>query len=36
MERARRTEQAYGSDYFYAGHSILYDYPYAGQRTFDL
>ena len=27
---------AYGSDYFYAGHSILYDYPYAGQRTFDL
>jgi dienelactone hydrolase len=27
---------AYGSDYFYAGHSILYDYPYPGQRTFDL
>ncbi len=27
---------AYGSDYFYAGHSLLYDYPYPGQRTFDL
>lgn len=26
----------YGSDYFYAIHSIMLDYPYVGQRTFDL
>ena len=26
----------YGSDYFYAIHSIMLDYPYAGQKTFDL
>jgi dienelactone hydrolase len=27
---------AYGNDYFYAGHSIMLDYPYVGQKTFDL
>jgi len=27
---------AYGNDYFYAGHSIMIDYPYVGQKTFDL
>src|SRR5207249_8590641 len=26
----------YGSDYFYAIHSIMLDRPYPGQRTFDL
>lgn len=26
---------AYGTDYFYAAHGIMFDYPYAGQRTFD-
>ncbi len=26
----------YGSDYFYAIHSVMLDYPYAGQRTHDL
>lgn len=26
----------YGSDYFYAIHSIMLDYPYVGQRTYDL
>lgn len=26
----------YGSDYFYAIHSIMLDYPYVGQRTHDL
>lgn len=26
----------YGSDFFYASHSIMLDYPYAGQRTHDL
>ena len=26
----------YGSDYFYAIHSIMLDRPYAGQRTFDI
>jgi len=26
----------YGSDYFYAGHSYMLDYPYAGQKTFDV
>jgi cephalosporin-C deacetylase-like acetyl esterase len=26
----------YGNDYFYAIHSIMLDYPYAGQRTYDL
>ena len=28
--------EPYGSDYFYAGHSIMLDYPYAGQKTFDV
>lgn len=28
--------QPYGSDYFYAIHSIMLDYPYAGQKTYDL
>ncbi len=27
---------AYGNDYFYAIHSIMLDYPYIGQKTFDL
>ena len=26
----------YGSDYFYAIHSIMLDRPYAGQRTHDV
>ena len=26
----------YGTDYFYAGHSIMLDYPYAGQKTYDV
>jgi hypothetical protein len=26
----------YGSDYFYAGHSLMLDRPYVGQKTFDL
>jgi dienelactone hydrolase len=26
----------YGSDYFYAIHSLMLDYPYLGQKTFDL
>ena len=26
----------YGSDYFYAAHSIMLDRPYVGQKTFDL
>ncbi len=26
----------YGNDYFYAGHSIMLDYPYVGQKTFDV
>ena len=27
---------AYGSDFFYASHAIMLDYPYVGQRTFDI
>jgi len=26
----------YGNDYFYAIHSVMLDYPYAGQKTHDL
>ena len=26
----------YGSDYFYAIHSIMFDHPYLGQKTFDV
>lgn len=26
----------YGSDYFYAGHAMMLDYPYVGQKTFDI
>jgi hypothetical protein len=26
----------YGSDYFYAAHSIMLDNPYVGQKTFDI
>jgi hypothetical protein len=26
----------YGSDYFYAGHALMLDRPYLGQKTFDL
>jgi hypothetical protein len=28
--------EPYGSDYFYSIHSIMLDYPYAGQKTFDI
>lgn len=28
--------QPYGSDYFYAIHSLMLDYPLIGQRTYDL
>src|SRR6185369_15210109 len=28
--------QPYGSDFFYASHSIMLDRPYAGQRTYDV
>ncbi|HBL76752.1 MAG TPA: hypothetical protein DD458_16120 [Prolixibacteraceae bacterium] len=27
---------AYDNDYFYAGHSIMLDYPYVGQKAFDV
>ncbi|MBD3266368.1 prolyl oligopeptidase family serine peptidase [bacterium] len=27
---------AYGQDYFYAIHSIMLDYPYVGQKTYDV
>lgn len=26
----------YGNDYLYAGHGIMLDYPYLGQKTFDI
>ncbi|MBS1807088.1 MAG: prolyl oligopeptidase family serine peptidase [Acidobacteria bacterium] len=26
----------YGNDYFYAGHSLMLDQPYVGQKTFDV
>lgn len=26
----------YGNDYFYAGHSLMLDWPYVGQKTFDV
>ena len=26
----------YGSDYFYAIHSLMFDHPYVGQKTFDV
>jgi hypothetical protein len=29
-------QDAYGSDYFYAIHSLMMDRPYAGQRTHDV
>ena len=28
--------EPYGSDYFYSIHSIMLDYPYVGQKTFDI
>ena len=28
--------EPYGNDFFYAGHSNMLDYPYVGQKTFDL
>ncbi|MCX6222657.1 MAG: acetylxylan esterase [Bacteroidia bacterium] len=28
--------EPYGNDYFYAEHSIMLDYPYVGQKTFDV
>jgi len=32
----RGFDTPYGSDYFYAVHSVMLDYPYVGQRTYDL
>lgn len=32
----RGFDTPYGSDYFYAVHGLMIDYPYVGQRTFDL
>ena len=29
-------QDPYGNDYFYASHSIMLDYPYAGQKTYDV
>lgn len=29
-------EEPYGTDYFYAAYSIMLDYPFAGQKTFDI
>lgn len=26
----------YGNDYFYAAHSLMLDYPYVGQKTYDV
>jgi dienelactone hydrolase len=26
----------YSTDYFYASHALMFDYPYVGQRTFDV
>ncbi|MBL8205954.1 MAG: prolyl oligopeptidase family serine peptidase, partial [Blastocatellia bacterium] len=26
----------YGNDYFYAGHALMLDWPYVGQKTFDV
>lgn len=28
--------QSYGSDFFYASHAIMFDYPYVGQKTYDV
>jgi dienelactone hydrolase len=32
----RGFDTPYGSDYFYAVHGLMLDYPYAGQRTYDV
>jgi len=32
----RGFDTPYGSDYFYAVHGLMIDYPYAGQRTYDV
>ncbi len=32
----RGFDTPYGSDYFYAAYSLMLDYPYVGQRTYDL
>lgn len=29
-------QEPYGSDYFYAAYSIMLDYPYVGQKTYDI
>lgn len=29
-------DKSYGSDYFYAAHSLMLDYPYLGQKTYDV
>jgi dienelactone hydrolase len=31
-----RVDEPYGSDYFYAVHGLMLDYPYVGQRTHDV
>ncbi|MBM3787888.1 MAG: hypothetical protein FJW30_26365 [Acidobacteria bacterium] len=33
---ASNFDRPYGSDYFYAGHSLMLNSPYPGQRTFDV
>jgi hypothetical protein len=33
---SRDFAEPYGSDYFYAIHSIMLDHPYIGQKTFDV
>jgi hypothetical protein len=33
---SRGFDAAYGSDYFYAANSNMLDYPYVGQKTYDL
>ncbi len=32
----RAFDAPYGSDYFYASYGLMLDYPYVGQRTYDL
>lgn len=32
----RGFDTSYGSDYFYAVHGLMIDYPYVGQRTYDV
>src|SRR5207248_1761324 len=32
----RPFDDAYSSDYFYAAHGLMLDFPYVGQKTFDV